>query len=502
MESKHSNEWCRVLEIEVPRLPALRLHRDAVPFSLFLMALLERGKPMTLAQVAARFEEAQISPYADALLALQRCRPGRPPVYKVGDLYHLDPHSDELSLWIFRLGLRPPKGVQRPPPVPFEPLPDSQPLTFAELDEAWRGGSLNSSAQRIALAVLDAQGGPMAPVDVVARVSARAKWHRLEVNAYGFGRKGSGIEITSDGKWSVAKNLPELLAGARREVRSAIAAKRSSKWRGNDLETIEANIEAAQRRRDENAGALANLRRALLVAFPETSPQIAVAVDVNKRTLVTFAAANLAALQAHLADYDVIGAINIRKLLQTLNIDPGSRRLADLSSPQKTIAINKQGRTLKITTAMLVTGSCGISQPFGDETKTAGYLAKGDHAKLRKRMEANAKSLFSYYTYSRLHGSVRLRWGFLDCVFAAPWVQRDEHSLYTLMQAAEESNLPLEVVVGTAPGWQEPWARAQIVRVIKQEGGYHRSLIDDAGNVLDEASVQLARFGNTGLGVQ
>ena len=72
MESKHSNEWCRVLEIEVPRLPALRPHRDAVPFSLFLMALLERGKPMTLAQVAARFEEAQISPYADALLALQR----------------------------------------------------------------------------------------------------------------------------------------------------------------------------------------------------------------------------------------------------------------------------------------------------------------------------------------------------------------------------------------------------------------------------------------------
>jgi hypothetical protein len=69
-------------------------------------------------------------------------------------------------------------------------------------------------------------------------------------------------------------------------------------------------------------------------------------------------------------------------LLRALAFDLGERRLAELGPRQKTKQINKRGRTLKITTALLVQGSCGISKPFGEEEKLAHYLATDESTKL------------------------------------------------------------------------------------------------------------------------
>lgn len=67
---------------------------------------------MTLAEVARRFGEAGVAPEAATLASLKRCRPARLPVYREGDRYALDPLDDELDLWLFRLGLRPPEVPQ------------------------------------------------------------------------------------------------------------------------------------------------------------------------------------------------------------------------------------------------------------------------------------------------------------------------------------------------------------------------------------------------------
>jgi late competence protein required for DNA uptake (superfamily II DNA/RNA helicase) len=93
-----TNTWCGALGIAPPRLEAVADHREANTFSLLLVALLERGVPMTLVQVASRFAQAGIADERRTLLSLQRCKPGRPPVYREGDLYHLDPHDHELDL--------------------------------------------------------------------------------------------------------------------------------------------------------------------------------------------------------------------------------------------------------------------------------------------------------------------------------------------------------------------------------------------------------------------
>ncbi len=492
-----SNAWCQTLGIAPPKLEAIAGHREANTFALLLVALLERGEPMTLAEVAARFDEAGIAERSRALLSLQRCKPGRPPVYREGDLYHLDPHDDELDLWVFRLGLRPPK-VARPEPKEIEvaPVPElNTALSVSELDEAWKDASLFSwSAQRLAVAVLDAHGGPLAPAEVVAAAAARTKWHALEEDAAKFKRRGSAVEVLADGRWAIAADADPTVKQARSAVRDRVAVARRHAAMRTDPAVVEQRRAEQEKKRAAHGAELASLSRALLVAFPPARPEAVALLDVGEHEITTFVGDELSSLPSRLAAYGILGAVDVRGLLRTLGFEPGERRLAELGPPQKTKKLNQRGRTLKITTALLVQGSCGISKPFGDDKKLAEYLAQGDETKLRRRLEADVKSLYALYEYGRLHGAVRLRWGFLDECIPAPWVHRDEPMLHDLKRSALTLNVPLEVVVGTAPGWGEPWSRVRLAHVEQDDSGWRTWLIDDDGFPIDEDEVQRARL--------
>lgn len=418
-----SNVWCQTLGITPPKLEVIAGHREANTFTLLLVALLERGEPMTLAEVAARFEEADIAERSRALLSLQRCKPGRPPVYREGDLYHLDPHDDELDLWVFRLGLRPPKVARTPPKViEAAPLPGPDTtLSVGELDEAWKDASLSSwSAQRLAVAVLDAHGGPLTPAEVVAAVAARTKWHGLKEDAAKFKRRGSAVEVLADSRWTIAPDADATVNQARSAVRDRVALARRHATVRTDPAVVEQRRAEWEKKRAAHGAELASLSRALLVAFPQARPEVVALLDVGEHGVTTFVGDELSSLPSRLAAFDILGAMDVRGLLRALGFDPGERRLAELGPPQKTKKLNQRGRTLKITTALLVQGSCGIGKPFGDEKKLAEHLAKGDETKVRRRREADVKSLCALYEYGRLHGAVRLRWGFLDERIPAP----------------------------------------------------------------------------------
>ena len=202
------------------------------------------------------------------------------------------------------------------------------------------------------------------------------------------------------------------------------------------------------------------------------------AIEPPAHEISTFVGEEIGAAKATLLAYDVLAAVEARALLRTLGVEPGEHRLADLGPPQKSVQLNRWGRSLRITTSLLVQGSCGISRPFGEEKVLSRYLRDGEHTRLRRRLEADAKSLFALYQYGRLHGRVRLRWGFVDEMIRAPWVHRDEPRLHDLMQHAHERGMPLEVVVGSAPGWADPWSRVQRVQVEKDESGWHWWLSD------------------------
>jgi hypothetical protein len=120
----------RLLNVTDPSLEKVKHHPEAHTYALLLVALVEHGGPMTLADVAARFDAAGIAPADEALASLRRCRPARAPIYREGDTYCLDPHDKDADLWMFRLGLRPAEvsrtEVVRPAPPPL-PGPDVPP---------------------------------------------------------------------------------------------------------------------------------------------------------------------------------------------------------------------------------------------------------------------------------------------------------------------------------------------------------------------------------------
>jgi len=493
-----TNAYCDALGIAVPTLSAVRDHAEANNYALLIVALLERGGPMTLAQVAARFEAAGIASAEDALRALQRCQPARPPIYRDGDRYALDPLDHDADLWAFRLGLRPPRHAPAQPPTrptPPRPAPDTR-LTVAELDEAWRDADLrNWSAQRLALAVLDAHDLAMSPDDVVAFIAARAATHRLVPDPTTFRRRNAAIAIAEDGAWSVVPGAPEL-GMARHAVRDTIERTHRQPRRSSPAE-IEAIDRASDQRRAAQAAELQALRRVIVHAFPATAPKAVVLVDVASQQLTTLLEDELPAATERILSYDVVTGVDIRGVLRALGIDPGARRLAELGPPQKSLRLNRGGRTLKITAAMLIQGSCGISRPLGDDSKLRGYLQAGQATQLRRRLEADAKALFALHAYGRLHGAVRLRWGFLDEMIPAPWHHHDESTLHSLIREAHTHRVAIEAIIGAAPAWEQPWSRAVHLAVDQGRHAHDLFLVDPNRVVVDARDVQLARLAIT-----
>ena len=490
-----ANRYCHSLGIDVPKLETTLASRDASAYSLLIAALLERGGAMTLIEVAERFEEAGVAPAEDALRSLKRCRPARAPVYRDGDDYHLDLQDDELDLWAFRLGLKPANfprlRVVRPEPEPL-PGPESA-LGTAELEEMCRSAPPSGwSVQRYALAILDTHGTSMTPEAVRARAAALGIRVRFTGEAVRW-NKVAAVRENKAGRWELVPGHPHLHS-ARQAVRKRLEQARQGAADRPDPAAQAARNRVYEQRRAAHAAELAALRRAVLHVFPGKEFQAAALVDLAERRIDTFMKAQLEELRERLGGYDVVAAIDCRASLRQLGLDVDAFRFAELGPPQKTRKLNRAGRTLKITTKLLVQSTCGISRPFGDPKKLRDYLQKGQTTKFQRRLEADAKALASLYAYGRLHGAVRLRWGFLDELLPAPWRHHDEQGLHGLMQQAHEQSRSIEVVTGTAPGWSEPWARGRRCTVARDPRGYGFELVDEDGILVEEFDVQAARL--------
>ncbi len=488
------NPYCDALRIAVPLLARVKDHHEASTYSLLIVALLEHGGPMTLGEVADRFDEALIQPAPFALRSLKKCKPARAPVYRVGDRYELDVHDDELDLWLFRLGLRPPKVPRLavvPGPSPPRPGPEV-PLTTAEVEEALRHDQgYCFSDQRLALAVLDAHGGTMAATDVVREVHRLTSREQFDVERARLWRSNA-ILLHDDGTWSINREHPAHVA-ARSAVRDRVEANRKRAARRGALGPHDAVLRRVEEEQARRAGKLAAMRRVLLVVFPPEAPEAATVVDVATREVTTFVGAEMDRLPGVLSSYDFVGGLGVRGMLRALGVDPTGRVVAELGPPQKSYQLNRRGRTLKVTAALLAQGSCGISKPFRDPRDLRRHLDAGAESRLRRAMEADAKSLFALYSYGRVHGAYRLRWGFVDDMLPVPWVRRDEPRIHGFLRAACERGDIVEAVIGRAAAWSDPWGRAVRCRVVPGRHEWDHTLVDAEGWTVDVRDVQQIR---------
>ncbi len=491
------NAYCVALGITVPRLEDAKSSPDANYYSLLIIALLERGVPMTLGDVSARFAAAGVAPTAaDALASLKRCKPARAPIYRDGDHYALDPHDDEVSFWLFRLGLRPARGapLQVARPV-HDPVPSpGQPVTVASLNEAWRDGVPNAwSAQRVAVAVLDAHDGAMSRADVLGFVATRSGWSPLRPESVQFWRSGV-ITVREDGLWMLDRSH-DVVRSTREAVRDRVSDVRRWAAMRPDLATMEAHRRRLEREREAHAQQLAAMRRVLVHAFPASRPQALALVDVAEREVTTFARDDIARAVERLTDYEIIGAVGVRDAAP--DVERRSRRASTgRAGPSAEDATTQSARP----DAHDHDGALSCKERAESVGRSAtiercmSTCARGAETKLRRRLEADARSLYALYQYGRLHGCVRLRWGFLDEMLPAPWVHRDETTLYHLLKDAHERGVPLEVVVGSAPGWADPWARAQRAYAATDAWQSPSLLADEQGYEIPRVDVQLARL--------
>ena len=233
--------------------------------------------------------------------------------------------------------------------------------------------------------------------------------------------------------------------------------------------------------------------RCIAYVFPESEPKILCLINESSRDIRSYhLPESLADGIEAIKQFSTVVGLNPKHILVSLGLDWQGSSLVDLSQHAKSKTINKSGRKLTIKTDLLITSSCGISRPFGDTEKMHDYITNGQSSKLKARAEANAKSLFWFHHYARLHGHAFLRWGFLQENVETRFVPWSNRSLMSVIYSAIEQKLALEVVCGSAPGWENPWARAIKVLPVRDRE-YFFDLITDTGESVPVEQIQLAR---------
>ena len=473
-ENSERNTYCERLRLPVPRLEdVVGQHRIRL-FHLMLVALLEHGGPVGLDDLAGRLRTAGVVAVSgDLTLSLQRAWHGMEPVYRDAQgRFGLNLSSTALEHILRALGLRAPRFAPPlpPPPEPVEAA-DEIPLSADELDVAFRGRSLfGLSSLRQAAAVLDVLGGHAGFADVDAFL-ARLTRYRASITATSVRYWRSAlVAVDEDARLTLNRAAPDL-GPMRRAVRKLARSTYVQRAHGAYWAQIGEAREAvlAEERRQQTQGA-APLRRAILRVVPGPEhPQAIALLDVSARSIRTLIGDSTAAIQEALFGFDLLAGLQIRETLHGLCSDPDRWRLVDLNPPRKKRRLNRAGRTLTITPELLIWGTTGISRPLGDPEKVAQYLASGDVRRLTRRLESDAKALHALYSYGILHNGVRLRWGFLDEILGVDWAVPGDAHLYDMLKKARQASVPVDLVVGSAPGWADPWSRARRVDVVDIE---------------------------------
>ncbi|XYI02052.1 hypothetical protein ACMHYB_20665 [Sorangium sp. So ce1128] len=364
-----------------------------------------------------------------------------------------------------------PAAPQLPSPVPFV-TGDAVPLSTEEVEAAFRGRSVTSLPWiRQAAAVLDARRTPMTADEIESLLAGLTTYREKLGPRNGPGRSDLFL-AGEDGRLTLNPVAPGL-AAMRRAVRGlsqAVLVQRDqpTAWEKRCVvRRVEPEPDAEARPNAETEEIARTARRAVLRVVPSAAdPQAVAVLDVSRRSIQTFLGRDVAKLAGLLERFDVIAGLHIRDTLRALGFDADRCRVVDLAPPQKSRRLNRAGRTLQITPELLIAGTTRIRRPLGEPERVARYLSEGDHRRLARRIESDVKAFHALYQYGVLHGAVRLRWGFVDEMLATDWALPGDVSLHQQLKSAYEKDAAVDLVVGMAPGWADPWWRAHRVRIV------------------------------------
>jgi hypothetical protein len=439
------------------------------------LILVEKGEPMTMEAIAERLEELGVYRTVPSLRkswsklkCLRKTADGRLQVIR-DDVKHREWYWFELRA---RRLLREHAAPPAAPPEPPAPVDERSTVTLAEVQRGLQGDLPAALSLRRQVALLtEASGGVLAVDRALELLEAAGKQVTEEkIRQSVTGRRGPVVFDAE--KRCVSDPHDESFRGARRLLRERLAEMDRREEKEREAEGRRKEREERDRRRHEEEAEHQRRYRAARKAvircvFSRKGFEAATFLDPDRRTFEDVRDPEAAV--AHLEACDYVFGIDPWADMERLGMDLSGRTAVDLSPPVKTVGLNKQGRTLRVTPQLIFSATLGLSRALGKPAKLREYLRTGQEGKLFRRLHADVKALWRLYEYGCLHGHVRLRWGFLDNVYGVDWNVGHLPRLYRIFEEAEKTGQELEVVIGSPPGWEDPWARGIRVRVVKAD---------------------------------
>lgn len=491
------NRYCARLGIRPPRVEEF-LARGGSPrlFPLIVIALLERGESMTLEQLVDRLASTPVGDRERLEVLILRSWHGLKPVVRDGrGRFRLDLHCAEVEFFLHDHGLRP-RAVPLPAPfvAPAEPSLDD-PLTLDELAAALAGGGGSTmSALRRAAAVLDATGLPatVAEIEGVLRGLSRGS-AALGADAVRQFARYDLFEFFDDGRIGLnrgSSRLRNVREAVRRKARSTLVARAEREHHAN-LFARNAERNRAQARQRE-VEALLKRRAIVRVWPPHGRPAAGVIIDINEHSIATFSPLAPLDVVATLQTYDILAGVDIWDALDLFEVDVDRCRVIDLGPPQKSMTDPRTDRPVRLRHEAILRDTTGRSLTAVELLDAD--LAAGAWPDLVTRLGKDARALHDLYRYGVLHQAVRVRIDAFERRLGVTWAEAGDQHLYDILRMAMDSDTRVDLVVGRAPDWNDPWRRAMRVRV-KQLDVYSITVVGEAEPlVIDRDDVQAVRI--------
>jgi hypothetical protein len=461
-----------------PDLVAIAATRSVTLRHLALAVILLRSRPVSLDELVEtigalgsrgsgpRLRTSIVKSLA-AATALVRLPDGR---------YDVDLTDSDWSWFRFVVFPQPPSADPLRAPAPAAspsaaaPAPDPDvPLSLAELDEAFTEDAARRLpvTARVVIA-LDVTGRPVSGEELESFLSART-------GASGFWSLSSLRFLTSpflrrrpDGRLefrdaaTLTPAARDALRRARARVREGLAVARARRAQDARFDELQAKWRAEDRRRVVEAQCA---RRALVHAFQLEGKVVAATVlDATTRTTTTYVGEpEVAGLPALLGSYDVLIGLDLRAVLAALGqLNAPAARVVDLASTPRSRRIGR--RLVKLTTADWLEGSLGPGAALEDPARAARDYVGGNRKRFVERLERDAKTLFAFYRFGVVQRGVRLVVRGDDEFAGVDWAEAGDATIRGYVADLEKDGAPIEIVVGAVPAFEDPWARAALLR--------------------------------------
>lgn len=365
-------------------------------------ALLERGEPMTLEQIAERLDRAGVV-LPQGLTSLRRAWRRQPPMREQsGGKLELETDHPEFRLtltWMQEALERetsPARAKARPEPVTLELLERAMP----------HGLSHKLTLRRFLTLLLDLVGG-QARLDELAERATAMGW-KVSPDDILRSIRGRPQVFLREGEMVTLERGPGDLDKARKAFTSWWTSQGARAAELEDLdERMARRREEAARRRDQTRDWFRSASREVVRWIAAGDGLAAACMQLPQQRTSFFGPGETEQLRARLRGTDVVIGLDPKALFELLGLDARLTRFIDITPPFSSFGSGRQRHKVSLDEALAMT--VPVEDPLGSEQRMRDWLTTDCLEPLADRLARDVRVLHAYYRYGVQQRAVRRR---------------------------------------------------------------------------------------------